>query len=91
MAPRTGHVLLVNGQAGLLKLATAAAGATHCQLTSVAGLEPALSWVAKKQFDLILLDAASLGAPRCQYRHFGHEASLRNGRLLQGGHLVQLV
>jgi len=61
MAPRTGHVLLVNGQAGLLKLATAAAGATHCQLTSVAGLEPALSWVAKKQFDLILLDAASLG------------------------------
>lgn len=60
MAPHTGHVLLVNGNAGLVKLATAAAGAARCQLTSVAELEPALSWIAKKQFDLILLDASSL-------------------------------
>lgn len=60
MAPRTGHVLLFDGEGGLVNLASAAAGAAHCQLTWAAGLEPALAWVAKKQFDLILLIPASL-------------------------------
>lgn len=60
MAPRTGHVLLVNGSAGLAKLVSAAATSMQCQLTSISGLEPALSWVAKKQFDLILMDASNI-------------------------------
>jgi len=60
MAPRMGHVLLIDGEGGLVKLASAAAGAAHCQLTWAAGFEPALAWVAKKQFDLILMDASSL-------------------------------
>ena len=80
MAPRTGHVLLVNGNAGLVKLATSAAGAAHCQLTSVEGLEPALSWIAKKQFDLILLDATSFA---------GHDlAHFLNLDLSRQGHVV---
>ncbi|HJR13591.1 MAG TPA: sigma-54 dependent transcriptional regulator [Rhodanobacteraceae bacterium] len=83
MAPRTGHVLLVNGRAGLLKLATAAAGAAHCQLTSVAGLEPALSWVAKKQFDLILMDASSLGEDAL--RHFLDLDLTRQGHIVVAG------
>lgn len=62
MAPCMGHVLLVDGEGGLVKLASAAAGAAHCQLTWAAGLESALTWVAKKQFDLILMDASSLAA-----------------------------
>ncbi len=60
MAPRTGHVLLVNGNGGMAKLAGAAAATARCELTSVAGLEAALAWLAKRQFDLILLDASSL-------------------------------
>ncbi|ODU94635.1 MAG: hypothetical protein BGP23_10480 [Lysobacterales bacterium 66-474] len=55
-----GHVLLVNGGVGLVSLATSAAAATHCQLTAVQGLDPALSLIAKRQFDLILTDASSL-------------------------------
>jgi len=60
MAPRMGHVLLIDGEGGLVKLASAAAEAAHCQLTWAAGLESALAWVAKKQFDLILMDPSSL-------------------------------
>ena len=60
MASGRGQVLLINGSAGLARLATAAASAARCQLTSVTGLKPAFSLVAKKQFDLILMDASSL-------------------------------
>jgi len=60
MAPRMGHVLLIDGEGGLVNLAGAAAGAARCQLTWAAGLGPALAWVAKKQFDLILMDPCSL-------------------------------
>jgi len=59
MALSVGHVLLINGNASLAKLTAAAARTARCQLTAVTGLKPALSLVAKKQFDLILVDASS--------------------------------
>ena len=60
MAPRTGQVLLVSGNDALVKLASAAAAAVRCQLIRVARFESASTWVTKKRFDLILLDAPSL-------------------------------
>jgi DNA-binding NtrC family response regulator len=67
MASSRGQVLLINGSAGLATLATAAAGAARCQLTPVTGLKPALFLIAKKQFDLILMDASSLDDADLRY------------------------
>lgn len=84
MAFSVGHVLLINGNASLAKLAAAAAMTTHCQLTTVTGLKPALSLVAKKQFDLILVDASSLGDE--DLKHLLAIDLTRQGRIvIEGG------
>ena len=84
MAFSVGHVLLINGNASLAKLAAAAAMTTHCQLTTVTGVKPALSLVAKKQFDLILVDASSLGDE--DLKHLLAIDLTRQGRIvIEGG------
>lgn len=88
MALRTGHVLLIDGKGGLVKLATAAAGAANCQITWAAGLEPALTWVAKKQFDLILMDASSLAED--DLSHFLDLDLTRQGQVVVAGSVANL-
>lgn len=62
MAFRTGQVLLVEADAGFVALATAAARTAYCHLTSVASVAQATRQVAKRQFDLILIDTATIDA-----------------------------
>ena len=60
MANGAGHVLLVNGNANLAAMTTVAVDTVRCQLTCLTELRAAHELVAKKQFDLILIDASSL-------------------------------
>ncbi|WIG56244.1 MAG: hypothetical protein OJF61_002032 [Rhodanobacteraceae bacterium] len=60
MATGAGHVLLVNGNANLAAMATVAVDTVRCQLTCLTELRAAHELVAKKQFDLILVDTSKL-------------------------------
>lgn len=59
MATGAGHVLLVSDNTSLTTMATVAADGARCQLTCLAELGSARELIAKKQFDLILVDACA--------------------------------
>lgn len=59
MAVRTGQVLVVTSAARFATLAAAAASEARCQLVSIATLLHARTLIAKKQFDLLLIDTAA--------------------------------
>ncbi|MGH8117913.1 MAG: sigma 54-interacting transcriptional regulator [Rhodanobacteraceae bacterium] len=58
MVSGTGYVLLVNGSAGVASTAGMAARAACCQLTTVADIASARELLAKKQYDLIVIDGS---------------------------------
>ena len=83
MAKGAGHVLLVNGNANLAAMTTVAVDTVRCQLTCLTELRAAHELVAKKQFDLILIDTSAL--KREDLERAREEDSLRKTEKV-GGH-----
>ncbi|TAN08019.1 MAG: sigma-54-dependent Fis family transcriptional regulator [Rhodanobacteraceae bacterium] len=80
MATGAGHVLLVSGNTSLTTMATAAAESARCQLTCLAELGSVRELIAKKQFDLILVDACAFG--RKELERFLTTDMTRQGRVV---------
>ncbi|HJU26583.1 MAG TPA: sigma-54 dependent transcriptional regulator [Rhodanobacteraceae bacterium] len=89
MVSRMGHVLLLNAQDGLLELAAAAAKVAYCQLTAIADFDSARKLVAKKQFDLVLIDSIELDA--AELNRFLELDLSNQGRIVVAGDAAPIV